>query len=228
MKRANTYIIKQPITAKLLLSWYKHLLKGQPLNYGMLKRMKRGVTLGLVMTFDCNLNCKHCIQKEGRSHRPIVKDNLTIEQWLVFIDRFPLPVREVWVSGGESALIKDVAYFINTLLIRKINVTVYTNGIDIQPFFNIKPSTRLRFYMTYHKKIEDNINIMRAAGFRVDVTGFSDSEIIDLSKQHRTDTMGATYIKPGVIRVGPDGLMFTNCADMVEYYHTINEKEGLC
>ena len=197
------------------------------MRYGLIRRLRRGARLGIIVSFDCSLDCKYCLLKNKQPNRPPdPPGRYSAGKWLEFIRTFPIPVKEVWLSGGEVGIYPNFAELVNTLLMKRILVTVYTNGVDAEPFLNITPSKYLRFYMTYHKKIDKNIKKLRAKGFRVDVTGFKEHHLIDMPKQHRKDTIPADYLKPWVLRVGPDGTMFRNCLELVEHYHTLNENKN--
>jgi organic radical activating enzyme len=111
---------------------------------------KRGITLNISPTFNCNFNCHYCAvnSEQGVKIKDVVQ--LTATEWINFIDTFPVKVAEVQISGGEPTLYKDFVQLINGLLDRKYFVFVFTNLSQPHILMQLNKSNRLIINPTFH------------------------------------------------------------------------------
>jgi len=104
-------------------------------------------------------------------------DECSFEEWKVFLDRFPVWISAMYISGGEPGMYKDIVPLVNYLLKRGHHVLIQTNLFKPEAFIGITPHWRLVFMATYHKECEDklgrgdqffaNVNYLRGQGFAV-------------------------------------------------------------
>jgi organic radical activating enzyme len=147
-----------------------HTLREVKKKGGMLSR---GARCTLVTTIKCPFRCSYCpmfIYGEPRK-----QDECTAEEWEVFLDRFPMWISAMYISGGEPSLYKDIVPLINNLIKRGYHVLLQTNLYKAEAYIGIKPHKRLVFMATYHEEQEQNrgdsfyrsADMLRKEGFLV-------------------------------------------------------------
>ena len=112
--------------------------------------LRRGTLLKILITYDCNLACPYCNLKLVTGRMPD-SPNSTIQEWLEFIDRFPVKVKEVTIEGGEPTMYPDIDKLVNAILDKGLHVRFYTNLVYIEELKRIRRSYRFRVIATFHK-----------------------------------------------------------------------------
>jgi hypothetical protein len=115
---------------------------------------KRGITIALVLTYDCQLHCPYCILKATGGYPQ--SDTSTFLQWKDFIDRFPVRIKEVYLTGGEPTLYPHFVELTNYLLDKGYHVTVFSNLLDRKLLW-IQMSYRFLITATYHHHTDSRI-----------------------------------------------------------------------
>ena len=147
--------------------------------------LSRGARCTLVTTIKCPYRCSYCpsfIYGEPRKY-----DECTVDEWKTFLDRFPIWISAMYISGGEPSLYSDIVPLINHLIERGYHVLLQTNLFKAKAFIGIKPHRRLIFMATYHEEFERNrgdrfyqsAEMLRKAGYLV-IT----QQIGQYNKQH--------------------------------------------
>jgi len=90
-------------------------------------------------------------------------DECSFEEWKVFLDRFPMWISAMYISGGEPSLYKDIVPLINYLIERGHHVIMQSNLYKPEAFIGIKPHRRLIFLSTYHDEYADSDKYYAAA-----------------------------------------------------------------
>jgi uncharacterized radical SAM superfamily Fe-S cluster-containing enzyme len=111
--------------------------------------LTKGVRATVVTTTRCPLDCDYCpmyIYGDVKRY-----DECTFEEWKTWFERFPTWISQVYVSGGEPSLYKDIVPLVNWLVERGHHVIVFTNLWKVENYEGIKNHWRLRFMPTYHK-----------------------------------------------------------------------------
>lgn len=92
----------------------------------MIRVTKIPITVRLLLTNRCNLNCSFCINASGKSGR----NELNTEEWLeVFEELRELKVFKVLLSGGEIFLRKDIFELLTALKSNRMHqISILTNG----------------------------------------------------------------------------------------------------
>lgn len=126
------------------------------------KWLNRGVRATVVTTTRCNLHCDYCpmfIYGEAKKYK-----ESTFEEWKVWFERFPYWISQIYVSGGEPSMYKDIVPLVNWLIERGHHVLVFTNLWKVENYEGIKPHWRLIFQPTFHgvdlKKFRDSLRKM--------------------------------------------------------------------
>lgn len=80
------------------------------------------------ITNKCNLKCKHCLFFE--SDNCVSKDELTYEEACSIIDNIANDgrVKEIWISGGEPLLYKNLLPIVKYIVSKKICPSISTNA----------------------------------------------------------------------------------------------------
>jgi MoaA/NifB/PqqE/SkfB family radical SAM enzyme len=94
-----------------------------------------GLSVGIGLTNDCNLNCAHCYRPQGRIYQ------LTTEQVLSVCDH--LPVSSMGLGTGENALHPQFLEIVERLSERGIKLTMASNGYGLN---NIPDDCLLLFH----------------------------------------------------------------------------------
>jgi len=135
------------------------------------KLFSRGARCTLVTTIKCPYRCSYCpmfIYGEPKKY-----DECSFEEWKVFLDRFPMWISAMYISGGEPSLYKDIVPLINYLIERGHHVIMQSNLYKPEAFIGIKPHRRLIFLSTYHDEHADSdkyyaaAEMLRKGGFLV-------------------------------------------------------------
>jgi uncharacterized radical SAM superfamily Fe-S cluster-containing enzyme len=110
---------------------------------------RRGITIALVLTYKCNLDCLYCILKVPKGIYPS-SDISTLDEWKEFIRRFPVKIKEVYLSGGEPTLYPDFVELTNWLLDEGYHVKVFSNLLNINNLLKVQRSYRFIITSTFH------------------------------------------------------------------------------
>jgi len=201
--------------------------------YGLLKRLRRGVKLNIYLTMKCNLNCDYCCWKFGDGKTPIIKNELTLRDWQQRIKRFPQRIREISISGGEPMLVSCFVNLVNWCLDEGYFVNVFTNLSYLKQ--GIKRSYKLKFCATYHEdmmlgKFKRHLRNYRNL-YRVDIDEIRTNEFKDSMKKKECKVGDVIIDLPECNCLGfiymPDGALFTEALDILEYYKSIRWKRPL-
>lgn len=108
----------------------------------------RGVKATVVTTTRCPLDCSYCpMYIYGKVKK---YDECSFEEWKTWFERFPHWISQVYVSGGEPSLYKDIVLLVNWLIERGHHVIIFTNLWKVENYEGIKPHWRLIFQPTFH------------------------------------------------------------------------------
>ena len=112
--------------------------------------LRRGVLLKILINYECNLQCPYCNLKLITGSMPQGQTS-TIDEWMGFIERFPVKIKEVTIEGGEPTLYPGIETLTNKLLDKGYHVRFYTNLVYIDELKKVKRSYRFRVIATFHK-----------------------------------------------------------------------------
>ena len=210
--------------------FYRRLIKIKHLHW-------HTVRVQIMPSFLCNNNCSYCSRHfVGKMNVKENEHQLSAKQWLQRIDRFPVKVDEITLSGGEPSIYYDITDLINGLVERSIIVLMFTN-CNV-PVRNLKPNKRLRIIASLHEGADGGrfirgADYYQSIGIRVDVD-LLDSKIFGLSFPGDRKSGGGTVNK-GVVKYtysridcleskifnyGPDGKLWTSPGQCYhEYVH---------
>jgi hypothetical protein len=119
--------------------------------YGKTLMFRRGTNLNINLTYRCNLSCYYCILNIVKGSRVECKE-VDLETWKEEIDKFPVKIREVYITGGEPTLIPYMPELVKWLLYeKKYHVTLFTNLYDVDEILKIGKYYRLQVFATYHR-----------------------------------------------------------------------------
>lgn len=93
-----------------------------------------GVSLGIGLTNDCNLNCAHCYRPQGKV------DNLTLTDIQKVCDN--LDVASIGFGTGENGLNPDYFAILDDLHQRGIRMTLASNGYTL----SITPDEQMKYF----------------------------------------------------------------------------------
>lgn len=181
--------------------------------YSILHRLKRGASISISPTFRCNYRCEYCTLNIASTSRKVKES--TLLEWLEFIDKFPLKLKEVHITGGEPTLMPYNDVLIQQLIKRKILVTLFTN---LSKPINVNPSPYFRIHASYHHSqtttlfFSDLYYEYKKSGYQitVDEIGQKWLPFSDLKPELKTISDLET-VKPR-IRIAPDRSgYFTTC-----------------
>ncbi len=137
--------------------------------------MSRGARCCIVTTTKCQYHCDYC--PSFIYGKPKKYQECTWQEWRVFMERFPIWISVVYITGGEPSLYSDVVPLTNYLIDAGHHVILQTNLLKPEAFIGIRPHYRLIFMATYHEKQEqklgrgdqfyENAEFLRDNGFLV-------------------------------------------------------------
>lgn len=170
--------------------------------YGLRKRLVRGDSMLLFLTFRCTLKCDYCALKYIDGKYP-ESDEITLSEWKRIVKSFPRKIREVKITGGEPMLMPWFPEFVNWLIDEGYFVLVITN-MTLKK--EIKESYRLIFIATNHEGSKFQLPYYRKHRVKVDKIG----ETKDLCfREYGSTCTGYIY--------SPEGRLFTHVNEM--YIH---------
>ena len=172
--------------------------------YGLRRRLVRGDSLLLFLTFRCTLNCDYCALKYIDGKYPQCSET-TISHWKRIVKSFPRKIKEIKITGGEPMIMTYFDEFVNWLLDEGYFVLVITN-LSIKR--NIKKSDRLLFSATHHESAKV-FHSDYYKNYRVKIDKIGSTK--DLCYREYGDTCeGFMY--------SPEGRLFTQVNEMYEEY----------
>jgi organic radical activating enzyme len=187
----------------------------------MMKRFKKGIKVGINLSWWCNLQCSYCPTKKQYTQNS--GDMESIEYWKDWISTFPIKIREVALSGGEPTLVPYFDELANWLLKEGYYVLILTNLTTHIPLMKIQPSRRLRIVATFHEcyskiKFLKNYEIVSKV-HRVDVIEIEKEELSFSKKKALSNEERAKRIE--YLRSAPNGATYRNCFELygVELFH---------
>lgn len=186
------------------------------LRFGMMKYTRRGVRLGMALTFDCTLKCSYCTVNMPLGRLPNMKPK-PLRELQKFINDFPYRIREIKLSGGSPELHPDFVEFTNWLLDKGLFVQIFTNLTLPLTLMRLKRTYRLMFISTYHHQYDQNeyeyIYNFLSEWYRINVEEIG---VKKLSFSRVKGFIGNEEMKKNteMIRVSPDLRMFNTCYDV--------------
>ena len=195
--------------------------------YYLFKRFKRGGKLSLFLSMTCNLNCSYCSLNAHNGKHPPSYNELSLDEWKVrLLELFKVVrIKEVFVTGGEPTLRKDVSAIINFLLEQGKFVQLHTN---LSNPVCVKPNYRFYVYATLH----NTMNFDRAMNTWDHYKDQKNKLIKQIDRDHFTVT---THIEPYEIQgeeiggqtnrlaLSPDGHLFYRMKDFYQHLWSIND-----
>jgi len=80
--------------------------------YGLQRRLRRGDSLLLFLTFRCTLHCDYCALKYIDGKYP-KSSEITLSDWKRIVKSFPRKIREVKITGGEPMIMPYFTELVN-------------------------------------------------------------------------------------------------------------------
>jgi uncharacterized radical SAM superfamily Fe-S cluster-containing enzyme len=114
--------------------------------------LRRGTTITMVLTYKCNLKCDYCILKAPTGSYPSSTIS-TLYEWKDIIYRFPVRIKEIYLSGGEATLHPQFAEITNWLLDEGYHVKLFSNLVAVDEILKVKKSYRFMVTATYHRSM---------------------------------------------------------------------------
>ena len=187
-------------------------------SYFKLLKFKRGITLQIEPTFRCNQNCPYCINKNGGTEFPKDINPMTKDEWINYIETFPLKIGEIIIGGGEPTLYFNLVNFVNYLLKKGYFVQLFTNLTHPEILNKINKSIRFRIIATYHEgqiSVDTFLKNLSILNHPVQSQSFSPLKVTRIINKW-TDKEKKEIIS--CLRVAPDGAISTNCWDQHQKY----------
>ena len=176
------------------------------MRYGIAKRLRRGDSLLLFLTFRCTLQCEYCALKYIDGIYPTSKE-IQISEWKRIVKSFPRRIREIKITGGEPMIMPYFSEFVNWLIDEGYFVIVFSN-LTVKK--DIKKSNKLLIISTNHKV--GNFNLPHYKEHRVKV------EQIEFAEGHADRVKDMCYREYGDTCTGfiysPEGQLYTCVNDM--------------
>jgi len=187
------------------------------LRYGLMKRLKRGVRVKIFPSFNCTLGCDYCGNKLENTLKPKdTENNYNLADWINLIDNFPIPVREVVISGGEPTEWPSLANLSNWILDSGRFLEIYTNLINTNLLL-VDKSRKFRILATKHKKhsvreFDKNYTLVHEKHENIDVKEIDANTLWYSRKVPFTCTVELAHlIQKKYFWISPDGAIFPNC-----------------
>jgi len=185
------------------------------IKYSKRKLFKRGVTVSISLLYKCTLDCNYCSLKMGGMNRPFDTVLKTADEWINYIETFPIKIKEIFLTGGEPGIYPEIAKLTNELIDLGYFVTVYTNLTKIGEFMYINESPRLKFQSTYHKDMDKELfkhNYKKMTEyFRVDVDEI-ETNVFEISSKKNLCTI-EDESDTSRLRFDSDGAIYVNCIE---------------
>lgn len=191
------------------------------MRYGLIRRLKRGVSVAFTLTYRCNLSCPYCSIKIPSGGYP-KKNEVTLDQLVDFVEKFPYRIREAYLSGGSPELHSGFVPFASYLLSKGICVKVFTNLTRPDILLQLPQSHRLCITASYHHTKEweslsieeytENYKLVKSV-HRVDVEEIGEKWLPYSKLKFWSDEEGMRANNK-MIRVGPDLKMYSTCYDI--------------
>jgi len=180
--------------------------------YGLMKYFKRGITIDILLTWRCMLNCDYCATKTCTGEVPEARGEANLKELKYFVQTFTFKVREIKITGGSPELHPDFVEFINWLLDKGFYVQIFTNLLFYKELSQIKQSRRVMFNATYHhhcnKKLWfDNYNKLKKH-YRILVEEIDSGEL-SFSKVKPFQTLQFMIDSNKILRIDPKLDMYT-------------------
>jgi len=185
------------------------------IKYQKRQLFKRGISVSISLLYKCTLNCSYCSLKNFGTKTPHDTLIYKANEWLNYIDTFPVKIKEIFLTGGEPGIYPLIDHLTNQLIKRGYFITIFTNLTSIASFMRIESSPNLKFQATYHKDMDleifkTNYKIMNEF-FRVDVDeietnyfgGSNVKKLCTIETEKKTDRL----------RIDSDMKIYTNCYD---------------
>lgn len=187
--------------------------------YGKTLLFRRGLVLNIYLTLRCNLNCEFCCVRANR----VVCPESTLEEWQEFFRRFPDPVKELSVSGGETTLVPYYPELCNWLIDEGYHVSLATNlhkaKLDRDwPMLRIIPHHRFQISATCHQDpipFMQAVRALRGLGYRVNVREVG-TTMIRGSVMLREQSQDELYFEKAGLNIAPDRSIHINAWHMVK------------
>ena len=128
---------------------------------------KKGVHLSTILTWRCNHRCEYCpitIMSNDWIKEPDADINYVLET----IDKFPVNLKSVGITGGEPTLHPQFTEYTNDLLNRGHFVTVFTNLARYERILKVKKTHRFKIYATNHESTSAEKFIKKVDAIRKD------------------------------------------------------------
>ena len=205
------------------------------MRYGVSKLFKRGIDIGILPTYKCNLDCEHCCNKFGRKGNRFDSKEITPDDWYRLISRFPVKIRELHYTGGEPLLYKDIQELTLKLLPLGFHISLFSNLLIKRDLSKIK-SNRFRIEATlqgekYREKFYHNVNHYRQ-WVRVDIDLWGDrlvkrspfSLVKYRAKLEEKDSSVCLDMKR--FKFTPDGRLWVNDREIGDTYSVYSSDKG--
>ena len=196
------------------------------MRYGMSKLFRRGIDIGILPTYRCNLDCEYCSNKFGREGNKFDSVEMSPDDWFRILSRFPVRIKELHITGGEPFLYPDIQELILKLLPLGFNISLVSNLL-IKRYLSRVKSDRFRIEATLHNpeqadRFYENVKHYRQ-WVRVDIDLFS-------SRRRKRDMNGvAVKMKMGEedsykcldmkrFKITPDGRIWPNDREIGDTY----------
>jgi hopanoid biosynthesis associated radical SAM protein HpnH len=192
-------------------------LTGSMAGYMLQKKLSRKKRFPLVLMLEplhaCNLTCTGC--GRIREYATTIKDKLTVEECLESVDECGAPI--VSICGGEPLIYPEIGRLVRSILKKRKNIYLCTNGMFIRrKLHEFRPTSRFFFNVhldgleaTHDVAVErpgvfraavDGIKAAKQAGFLVctNTTIYKETDILEIDALFRF-----------LSRLGVDGFMLS-------------------
>jgi len=183
------------------------------MRYGLRKKFKRGIIVSAMVTFRCNLDCAYCSNKFVTGEMP-KSNEMTLDGWIDKLERFPIKIKEVIITGGEPFLYKHTDDLITYLTNKGIMVAIFSNLLIRRnityrgDLLRIEASNHLG---VNQKKFYDNLDYYRSM-VRVDYKKFEENKVS--RGKFETENDNDCLDNPRFI-IAPNGRIYINKREML-------------